>query len=78
MTDQRYDGPDGAKRLEMLEKLARLVWPYLYGGSDMPTLEEMCDAIDDITWDNERVDRLEKAIQDEWYEQNGRGTDDGM
>lgn len=63
MTDQRYTGPDGAKRLEMLEELAEgfADWlrasPGLFEHSHTRGIGKLSR---DLTKDNGRVDRLEK------------------
>ena len=58
MTDQRYTGPDGAKRLEMLEMLA--VYVRLDGPIHGRHSAETRAALDAIVQDNRRVDHLEK------------------
>ena len=60
MTDQRYDGPDGAKRLEMLEELARLVSQCINHVRPHHMSPRMCRITRLLGRDNERVDRLEK------------------
>ncbi len=60
MTDQRYTGPDGAKRLEMLEELAAAVVVYLAQGWNRGVLVR-CST--DINRDNRRVDRLAEEHQ---------------
>lgn len=58
MTDRRYTGPDGAKRLELLEELAcRLAIMRSTDRMDWRALEGLLDL---VATDNERVDRLEK------------------
>jgi len=57
MTDQRYTGPDGAKRLELLEELAKAVDAWRKGASDYPVRQ--ASAV--INLDNGRLDRLEQG-----------------
>lgn len=63
VTDQRYTGPDGAKRLEMLEELAAgfAEWvrasPSLFDHRHTRDIAKISKA---ISWDNARVERLEK------------------
>lgn len=51
----KYDGPDGAKRLEMLEKMARFISQWRSGRIDWDDFYQMALAVDQ---DNRRVDRL--------------------
>ncbi len=61
MTDQRYTGPDGAKRLEMLEELAAgfAEWvrasPSLFDHRHTRDIAKISKA---ISWDNGRVSCL--------------------
>lgn len=57
MTAQRYDGPDGAKRLEMLEKLAEEILAWKFSG-DGPNWTRINHMATDLDQDNERVSRL--------------------
>lgn len=63
VTDQRYTGPDGAKRLEMLEELAEgfADWvraaPSLFDHRHTRDIAKISKA---ISWDNGRVSRLKK------------------
>lgn len=62
MTDPRYDGPDGAKRIELLERLAVRVTSARAANRRLwPMIEDVMGA---IYRDNERVDRLEKERED--------------
>ncbi len=57
MTDKRYDGPDGEKRLELLEELAKIVSTWIRRGTP-PLIVKIVVASDAIDDDNERVSRL--------------------
>lgn len=65
--NNRYDGPDGAKRLELLEELAEGFADWVRAS---PSLFEYLHTRDiakiskAITWDNGRVDRLEQECND--------------
>lgn len=75
MTDQRYDGPDGAKRLKMLEALASAFsrWPFSGPGRiAWLKLREISAALDR---DNERVDRS-AALQAAMRAEAEHGADD--
>ena len=68
MTDQRYTGPDGAKRLELreelesalLEELEAAVGPWRFRRDRLPRVVSALSAIDRY---NERVDRLAEEHQ---------------
>lgn len=59
MIDPRYTGPDGAKRLEMLEEL----FTRCYSWSRRLPLG-IYDVVDALYQDNERVDRLEQEREE--------------
>ena len=57
MTDQRYTGPDGAKRLEMLEELAAeiVAWKFSINDTNWSRLNRLST---ELRRDNERVEQL--------------------
>ena len=60
MTDRRYTGPDGAKRLRMLEGLAAHVPGLYHFFTESGMMPILCRMSEGISQDNERVDRLEQ------------------
>ncbi len=60
MTDQRYTGPDGVKRIELLEELARLVASSIRHTCPHHMSARICGASSTIDRDNGRVDRLKQ------------------
>lgn len=63
MTDPRYTGLDGAKRLKLLEELAAeiVAWKFSAGGANWTRINHMAT---ELNRDNERVDRLAKAVEE--------------
>lgn len=60
MTDQRYTGPDGAKRLELLEELASAVITYSEKEEGLIWWAAVIGIGRALDRDNGRLDRLEK------------------